>query len=135
MTDGPTAHFLSPGESGNRTDDLVGAVPRIEYQRAHREFLDAVAPSAATMAMELIDNYPKFAAALSDVVKPNRAVPWEGEVSEPEEREYVSPPDNSELRPLKERLGVGADYIGEIDRELPVSEWPSYRARLEGADD
>lgn len=27
--------------------DLAGAVPRVEYQRAHREFLDAVAPPAA----------------------------------------------------------------------------------------
>lgn len=74
MTDGPTAHFLSPGKPGDRTDDLAGAVPRIEYQCARREFLDAVAPSAAMMAMEFIKNYPNFVAALSDVVKPSRAV-------------------------------------------------------------
>jgi len=65
----------------------------------------------------------------------SETVPWDGELPPPEENEYISPPDNSELRPLEERLEVAAEYINEIDRELPVSEWPPYRAELEGAAD
>lgn len=77
----------------------------------------------------------KVERAVDRAASATETVPWDGDVPDPDEGEYVSPPDDSELRPLEDRLRAAADNINEIDRELPVSEWPPYRAEVKSGGD
>ena len=89
--------------------------------------------------VRLVDVGEDFAAkverAVDRAASTTETVSWEGDVPEPDEGEYISPPDDSERRSLEDRLRLAAEYINAIDRELPVSEWPPYRAEVEGSDE